>query len=352
MKRKPDFERLEKVLRLEGEPDVVPFYEHLVDEEIVHAVLKLPRREETLDQQIEEKIRFYKGLGYDYVPMEINWPFPRKNFVSGPDSAPLPRAERTWVDQMHGTIETWEDFHAYPWPDSSADYSWPVERLSRAVQEPMKVIGHAAGGVLENTMWLMGAKPFIRSLYTQRDLVEAVFEKVGSSLVEAFGQISDVEGVGAICLGDDMGLRTGTMIPPALLRKYVFPWHRKLCRVVHSRDLPFILHACGNLTQVMDDLVDFVGIDAKHSYEDAIMPVSEVKERWGDRIAVLGGVDVDVLTRKDPETTAQYVRRLMGTCLAGGGWALGSGNSIPNYVNLESYLAMLRVGERIGRYPV
>jgi len=42
----------------------------------------------------------------------------------------------------------------------------------------------------------------------------------------------------------------------------------------------------------MDGLIDYIGIDAKHFYENAIMPVSEVKMKYGNRIAILGGVDM------------------------------------------------------------
>jgi uroporphyrinogen decarboxylase len=199
-------------------------------------------------------------------------------------------------------------------------------------------------------MWLMGAKPFIRALHTDRDLVGRIFDKIGALLLEAFRQASEADGVGAVCLGDDMGLRTGTMIPHREMRKYVFPWQRKLCRAAHSKDLPFILHACGNLAGVMDDLIDYVGIDAKHSFEDAIMPVPEVKAKWGERVAILGGIDVDVLSRKDVPAVVRKVRSVMGECLPGGCWALGSGNSIPNYVKVDNYLAMLREGRKMGRY--
>ena len=44
----------------------------------------------------------------------------------------------------------------------------------------------------------------------------------------------------------------------------------------------------------MDDIID-AGVDAKHSFEDQIMPVTEVKRRWGKRISILGGIDVDFL---------------------------------------------------------
>jgi len=44
------------------------------------------------------------------------------------------------------------------------------------------------------------------------------------------------------------------------------------------------------------DLINFVGIDTKPSFEDAIMPVAEVKRKYGGRIAILGGVDVNKLS--------------------------------------------------------
>jgi uroporphyrinogen decarboxylase len=341
---KPDFNRLDVVLRREGEPDRVPFYEHLVDVEMMEAITGRRGTDPALH------VNFYRKLAYDYVPMTIHWPFERTNFVAGDDTAWIPRSKRRWVDQMHGTIENWEDFEEYPFPDQDTDYAWPIERISELTPPDMGVIAHAAGGVLENSMWLMGARPFIRALYSDRRLIRALVDRVGSCLTEAFRQAADVKGVGAMCLGDDMGLRTGTMIPPKDLRRYIFPWQRKICRAAHSKDLPFILHACGNVGQVMEDLIEYVGIDAKHSFEDAIMPVARVKERWGERVVILGGIDVDVLARREVPQVVDYVRSVMGECLPGGSWVLGSGNSIPNYVKVDNYLAMLKAGERWGRF--
>ena len=104
------------------------------------------------------------------------------------------------------------------------------------------------------------------------------------------------------------------------------------------------MHSCGNLATVMDDLIDNVGIDAKHSYEDAILPVQEAKEKYGGRIAILGGLDVDRLCRSSPAEITRFSNRLLDECGADGGYALGSGNSIADYVPAENYLAMLAAG--------
>jgi uroporphyrinogen decarboxylase len=209
---------------------------------------------------------------------------------------------------------------------------------------------HGPGGVLENVMWLMGYGPMGYAMADAPDLVQAMFDRIGETLVTIFDNMASHEAVGAVILGDDMGFKTQPMISPQALRKYVFPWQKRLADAVHSHGKRFALHACGNLESVMDDLIDYVGIDAKHSFEDVIMPVTEAKKKWGHRVAMLGGVDVDFLVRSTADQVRKRTREVLETCMPGGGYALGTGNSVANYIPLENYLAMLEEGWRSGRY--
>ena len=81
-----------------------------------------------------------------------------------------------------------------------------------------------------------------------------------------------------------------------------------------------------------------------------VLPVEEFKERYGDRLAVLGGVDMDKLSRLDKESLGKYVRNILNNCMPGGRYALGSGNTIANYVSIENYLAMLEEGLRWRKF--
>jgi uroporphyrinogen decarboxylase len=71
--------------------------------------------------------------------------------------------------------------------------------------------------------------------------------------------------------------------------------------MTHAKGLPYFLHSCGNLSAILDDLIDDVRIDAKHSYEDAILPVQDFQARYGRRIGVLGGIDLNILAGGTPE---------------------------------------------------
>jgi energy-coupling factor transporter ATP-binding protein EcfA2 len=105
------------------------------------------------------------------------------------------------------------------------------------------------------------------------------------------------------------------------------------------------IYICGNLHNVIDDLIDDVGIDAIHSFQDEIVPVGDFKEQYGHRVAVLGGIDVDKLCRMDEASLRSYVRTTIDRCMPRG-WALGSGNSIANYVPVRNFLIMMDEGAR------
>ena len=91
----------------------------------------------------------------------------------------------------------------------------------------------------------------------------------------------------------------------------------------------------------MEDLIEVVKIDAIHSFEDVIEPVESVFRRYGDRVAVLGGVDVNLLSRGTPQQVRARCREILDVCGGKGGFALGSGNSVTNYCRIENFYAMI-----------
>ena len=113
---------------------------------------------------------------------------------------------------------------------------------------------------------------------------------------------------------------------------------------MHAKGFPFLLHSCGNLDRIIKDLIEDVGIDAKHSFEDAIEPVEKFCDRYGKRIAVIGGVDMDILARGTEAQVRERTRQILEACAVSNSYILGSGNSIANYVPPHNYLAMLEEG--------
>ena len=337
-KASPDFSRLADAVLRRGRSDRLPFMELFADPEVVEAILGRPWNTD------EDKVEFWYRLGYDSAGVGIGLGFARQR-AAAENTAPLAASERNWVADSLCPIQTRDHFERYDWPDPEAAAVEPIESMAKCLPEGMSLMLQSSG-VLENVMWLMGYTGLACALYDDPDLVQDMFDAVGSRILRAMEKVIDCREIGGVFFGEDMGFKTATMIAPEHLRKYHFPHLKRIVDLAHKHGKFFVLHSCGNLSEVMEDLIEDVGIDAKHSFEDAIMPVGEFKKLYGDRIGVVGGVDVDALARMDVDGIRAYTRRVLEECAPGGGYALGSGNSVTNYVKVENYLAMLEEGWR------
>ncbi len=273
----------------------------------------------------------YHKAGYDYVTILARYSFARNQI----------HHEKTISLNEGFMITDRASFDAYPWTNpEDGDYS-AIDRLGKELPEGMKFIGFGPGGVLENLISLLGFDNLCFMLADDPELAQDVVDAVGSRLVRYYQMLAQFDTIGAMISNDDWGFKTQTMLSPDDMRKYIIPWHRKIAKTIHDSGRPAILHSCGNLGELMDDIIDDIGYDAKHSYEDTIQPVEAAYEQWGRRIAILGGIDVDFICRNPPDAVRERSRKMLDLASERGGYALGSGNSIPDYVPQDGYLAMI-----------
>lgn len=318
IKPNPDFGQFRKVLLREGNPAYVPFYELFADLPIMETMLgkPLPNRAATVE--------FYYRMGYEHVPA---WPC-------------IPWVFGSLIDRSHGyPITDWASFDSYPWPDSASVSYAEFESVIPVLPEGMMMVGQT-GGVFETAELLLGYEQLCYALIDDPALVEALFTRIEEVYLPMYRGMAQIEQVGALVISDDLGFKTQTLISAEDIRKYVLPIHKKLAAIAHEAGKPCILHSCGQLAEIMDDLIDDVCIDAKHSYEDVITSVEEFKTRYGSRLSVLGGFDVDRLCRSSEEDIRAHTRHLLslGT---DGGYALGTGNSVAQFIPLKNYAAMM-----------
>jgi uroporphyrinogen decarboxylase len=377
-KPRPDFKDLIQVLAGRKEPDKVPLCEMLIDEEIKCHIIEHYFNEvnypptvtfggsaegdsrankdhrETMEasrKYYRQLIDFYYRMGYSFVAdYEFLVNFQAFNTVArigkDPDTSEFARGERHWAQEGKGVIKSWEDFERFPWGEARAlvqRYADHLEFLEKHLYDGMKVA--VVGSVLEQVMeWLLGYEGVLYNVYDDPEFVTAVFNEVGKLVYDLYMIAAPMKGVGVIWHGDDIGFQTATMLSPDHLRRWVFPWLKKYAGIAHSYGKPIWYHACGNKNQVMKDFIEDIGFDAIHSFEDSSNPVTEYKKRYGDRIALLGGVDIDKLVRLEEEELRGYVRNILDICMPGGRYALGSGNSVCNFVPVNNFLIMLDEG--------
>lgn len=349
----PDARRFIDVLmgRARGKP---PLVEYIVDEVVMEPIVTdLLEREwagwspdrSTLKAHLDNFIAFWYHMGYDFVRFEQGLDFPENQHFA-PDPAPGSTRQRGWVDHRHGTISDWADFECYPWPRIEDVDFFILEYLNDHLPDGMGLMTCHGGGPFEHLSHIMSLEGLGLALYDAPDLVQAVSDRVGELLTGYYRHLCELDRMIALFQGDDMGFRTSTLVSPDALRHYVLPWHKRFADMAHAHQMPYFLHSCGNVLALMPDLLDGIGIDGKHSFEDAIIPVQDFQAQYGHRLAVLGGLDLNILSGGTPDQVRQKTRFLIETCGMRGRYAVGSGNSVPSYVPVENYLAM--VDEAIG----
>jgi uroporphyrinogen decarboxylase len=350
----PDWEVFRDcILRQSGTPKRVHHIELFLDWEVQEAVAKQYHLLDGLDADdptfpYQRMLRIQRFLGYDYVRQGVDGlVMPLKRIVTE-DTADMQRSGgRSYVDESVGPITNWEEFEAYPWPDPASVTTQALEWYEKNLPDDMCVVG--SGGFAhfaEYLTWLMGYETLCYALFDQRDLVKALADRLMDLYVTMLDRILEFDRVKIIWGSDDMGFKTGPMIGPDDLREFVLPGHKKMAEMAHAAGKPYLLHSCGNLDTIMEDLIEDVKIDAKHSFEDTIEDVRELKHGYGQRIALLGGIDVDFLCRADEAAVRERVRDTLNVCMPGGGYCLGTGNSVTNYIPLKHYLAMVDEGRR------
>jgi uroporphyrinogen decarboxylase len=204
-------------------------------------------------------------------------------------------------------------------------------------------------GVFEISEDLVGFQNLAYLQADDPDTFAGLYVRIGDLMVQIWSKfLQCYAGQFAICrFGDDLGFKTSTLVSPKTIRKYILPQYQRVIGLIRAAGKPFLWHSCGSIFPIMDDVIG-LGIQAKHSNEDVIAPFDRWISLYGERIGLLGGVDVDLLCQKKPaEIIAEVLERGRRFRAAAHGYALGSGNSIPEYVPVEGYLAMIEAAQKL-----
>jgi uroporphyrinogen decarboxylase len=350
----PDVSEMTDILFRRKPPRRVHHIELFLDAEIKDAVAArfglgsdLDRADPVYDTRRD--VRIHSFLGYDMFRVGVarKTVFPTATIAAADTTAQAAqgREVREWQEEHAGPIQGWADFESYRWPKvSDIDFS-PLEWLEKNLLPGMGCYELTAH-IFEILSFLLGYETLCYAVVDQPDLVDAILEKAGKFYVEFTRALADFSRVAVIWGSDDLGFRSGTLMSPEFLRTKILPWHARCAEIAHSKGKPYLLHSCGKIDDIMEDLITVVKVDGKHSFEDAILPVTEAKGRWGGRLALLGGIDMDFLCRSEESAIRKRVRETMKVCSKGGGYCLGTGNTVANYVPLDSYLCMIDEGSK------
>jgi uroporphyrinogen decarboxylase len=336
---RPNIEELKKTLLLR-KAEYIPLVELGIHPKIKEMFLN--RTVETLKDDVE----FWNKAGYDYIKLQPIAEFNvglKKNesqLVNNLDSMDF-----NWANEGKGLIHNFNDFEEFIFP-LKTDFNYSrFEEVHKHLPGNMGVIGQY-GDIFTMTWEIMGFESFSFSLYEQPELVKSINDILGNLVISMFEYFVQSDIVDIIWYSDDIAYANGLLVSPETLDEYFFPWLKKIGDMAAKYNKPFIYHSDGLLYPVIEKIID-CGVNALHPIEPKAMNIQDVRDLYGDRLCLIGNIDVDLLARGTIEEVRKQVLENIRFMSESSGYCLGSGNSIPAYINFENYLEMIKTVKEI-----
>ena len=180
-----------------------------------------------------------------------------------------------------------------------------------------------------------------------KDMVDT-FSKVTVELQEIlFAKEGKPDG---IWYYEDMGFKERPFMSSAMYRELIQPGHFKTINYAKSLGLPVIMHSCGFVEPLLPYMVE-AGIDCLQVIEiKAGMDLLRIHRNFGDRLSLMGGIDVRTLYSNDRAIIDAELDAKIPTVKQGYGYVIHSDHSIPATVEYENYRYFLERGLEMGRY--
>ena len=279
----------------------------------------------------------------DYRIVTSEWGVTMKQFKEQ-DSTP------EFLDFTVTTPEAWEKAKArmtvskdrIDWKRLEQDYAkWQQE-------------GHWIEGMLwfgfdVTHSWTVGTETMLIAMIEEPEWVEDMFDTYLDRSIQHFNMIWDAGyRFDSIFWYDDMGYKNTPFFSNEMYRSLLQKYHKKAVAWAHDHGIYARLHSCGDIMPLLPDIMD-TGIDALNPIEiKAGMDVFKIKQDYGDRLVLHGGINA--VLWDDKEAIVEAIRQAVPVLKENGGYIFASDHSIPNSVSLENMQSIINTVKEVGKY--
>lgn len=375
-------ERVELAFNLE-EPDRVPVFEQAIAPNIASEVLGRKvytgscgngarevlefliegRREEIVDLIARDLVELHLKLGLDIIrpPLVGTEPPARKldNYTYvfedrelgswsilrfNPASSELMTVDswirREGIRAIVRLVEHMEDTG----PSYEEEIFDVMVRVVDEVGDSLFIAGYGGIGIPLEKAWLgaMIRYPQVIERYLEEQLKRS----------KAMVMLCKKHGADFILGGGDLAGSTGPAYSPRLFRRLVLPRLRELVDFCHGMGLKYIFRTDGYIWPIARELLLESGVDGYGEIDaSAGMDLADLKRSF-PHLILWGNVDCARTLVYGPESAVRReVSEDIEKAASGGGYVLGSSNTIHPNAKARYFVAMVEAAKSYGKYP-
>lgn len=309
--------------------------------------------------------------GFDYTAEDIAEVVRRTMDLAMPLNPPRGTGQRTTDDGFVYQDDNWTSWHvSRPFDDVDGARDWLIGRTAgieawvvdadnerRHYRERMHCLQQSFGATvildISSTGFCTAFDQMGLELYTYfaKDYPEVLDAYMVTSTErerQRVHAVADPDLSPVILLAEDFSASHGPIFSSEFLRRFHYPYVRRIVDAWHEHGLQVLYHSDGNYKQAVPDLMH-CGVDGFYCLEPGCgMDIVELKNSW-PQMVWSGGIDgVDLMERGRPEQVRAEVRRhiLETDALNTGGMFVATSSEINPPIRTENFIAMVEaVGE-------
>lgn len=279
----------------------------------------------------------------DYRIVTSEWGVTMKQFKEQ-DSTP------EFLDFTVTTPEAWEKAKARMTVSKDRiDWKRLEQDYAKWQQEGHWIEGMFWFGFDVTHSWTVGTETMLIAMIEEPEWVEDMFDTYLDRSIQHFNMIWDAGyRFDSIFWYDDMGYKNTPFFSNEMYRSLLQKYHKKAVTWAHDHGIYARLHSCGDIMPLLPDIMD-TGIDALNPIEiKAGMDVFKIKQDYGDRLVLHGGINA--VLWDDKEAIVEAIRQAVPVLKENGGYIFASDHSIPNSVSLENMRSIINTVKEVGKY--
>jgi uroporphyrinogen decarboxylase len=255
------------------------------------------------------------------------------------------------IDFTINSAKAWEENrHRWLWNDERVSWESALNtnRAWRAEGRFVQYFAHIGYDWIQR---MVGAETVLVGMLQEPEWIEDMFRGLMDLVIrgadEMLARGFEFDGV---YVADDLGYKNGTVFSPELFRKFELPQMKRLCDYFKERNLPVILHSCGNVSSLVPLLIE-AGFSCLQPLEvKAGMDLVGLKKQFGDRFSFMGGIDVRAMADPDPAVIEAEIAAKIPVAKEGGGYIYHSDHSVPSNVSFAQYQRVMALVSEYGTY--
>lgn len=361
MKKMTKRERVEAVLNFE-EPDRIPIYDLLYNDKAISYYagkkLTVENGPEVVPKAIGRALDMTRSIAFPQKPrIEEVSEIDRHGFVlqferwtNWIKKRPFETVDglRKWAEKEIKRLDKYK-----PTKEEINTFRKHFLELQKKIGDTVQLLTCSSVGLDSGAYIPAGLDLFIYLYAEDPCLVSEWLEAYNLAEIRRVHAIADYKLSPVTLVYSDIAFKDKLIFSPKFLKDEFYFRLERLVKAYHEHNIKCLFHSDGYLMDILPDLIE-TDVDGLNPIETAAgMNLKKIKNLYGDKIFLAGGIDVSELM---PYGTTKEVKKaviqVIKDAAQGSGYFLGSTTELHNVIPGENIVTMIETTKKFGKYPL